>query len=362
MRIGFDTSTYSLTKGGTTVYLKNLIKNIHKISPSEEIFEYQLSTNKYSGYTISKKLETIYRELIWQQKSLPKMALKDKVNLIHYPNHYCTLNSKLPTIVTFHDIYILRNPQAFTKWHSKFANFLFPKVVKRANHIIAISEFTKNELVQYLDVPEEKITVIYNGVDYKFKTIHDEDLLNQIKNKYKIKNPFLLYVGAIEPRKNINLMINSFCQIRSKMNIDLVVVSFGGWNNKELLNMINESPGKDYIRLLGYLPEEELPVIYNLALGLIYLSSYEGFGLPMVEAMASGCPVIASSNTVAEEIVGKAGALINPNNEEEIVESVTRLLNESYRHEIIEQGLNRAKNFSWEKCAKETLTIYQKFS
>lgn len=291
---------------------------------------------------------------------MPRIALNSGANLIHYPNHYCSLNSNLPTIVTFHDIYILRNPQAFTNWHSKFANFLSPKVVKRANHIIAISEFTKNELVQYLDVPEEKVTVIYNGVDNKFKKIQDEDLLYQIKIKYSIKNPFLLFAGAIEPRKNINLLINSFHKF--KMNIDLVVVSFGGRHNKELLKMIDESPAKGNIHLLGYLPEEDLPVIYNLALGLIYISSYEGFGLPLVEAMACVCHVIASSNTVAEEIVGEAVFLTTPKNEVEIIDVISLLWNDHCRNEKANLGFMRAKDFSWGKCANETLNLYKAFS
>lgn len=358
MRIAYDATTLYLTKGGTTVYLRNLIDNLETIKPDNDYDLYFTNIGTHKNFLI-KKAETLYREFFWRENILPKKALKKKSDIIHFPNHYAALNSKIPSVVTFHDIYVLKNPDAFPLSQVKYSQFILPKVIKSASKIIAISNFTKMEMLNHFDIDEGKIKVVNQGVNAAFKPINDEKSLNEVELKYNLPKNFILYVGAIEPRKNVDKLIEAFDIVRDSIDISLVIVSFGGWKNKNIFRLINSSRYKKHIHLLGYVTDDDLPKIYNLAITFVYPSIYEGFGLPLLEAMSCGCPVIGTNNTVANEVVGDAGILLDSTDINLLANSILFMTEKLTFERYKSSGIERAKYFSWDKCANETFELYQ---
>lgn len=358
MKIAYDATTLNLTKGGTTVYLRNLIENLRIIKPENEYTLHLTNFGVHKNY-LTKKIESLYREFFWREHILTKVAMKDKSDIIHFPNHYAALRSKIPTIVTFHDIYILKNPTAFPLPQVKYSQYILPKVIQSASKIIAISDFTKNEIINHFDIDSNKIKVIHNGVSNNFKPIHDQDILKHVKLKHNLPKDYILYVGAIEPRKNVHKLVEAFNIVKKSRDISLVIVSFGGWKNKNIYQIINKSPYCNDIHLTGYVSDEDLPSIYSLAKVFVYPSSYEGFGLPLLEAMACGCPVIGTINTVANEVVGNAGILTDSTNSYLLSEAILALCEEDNWKKFRDLGLERSNLFTWNQCANRTLELYQ---
>ncbi|KAF0151097.1 MAG: group 1 glycosyl transferase [Ignavibacteria bacterium] len=355
MRIAFDATTFELTKGGTTVYLYNLLKNLKSIDPSNEYLSYGAKLFKQNS-SLQKKINTIYRETAWRQYSISRRARNDGINILHFPNHYSTIYTRIPTVVTFHDIYILKNSDAFPIGQVMYSKFLIPMVLDKCTKIITVSNFTKNEILHSFEIPFDKIDVIHNGVGESFEVIKDEELLEMIRRKYNMPQKFILYVGAIEPRKNVDKLIDAMQLVRKEREIDLVIVSHGGWKNEFLLNRIKQN--NSFIHFLGFVEDSDLPLIYNLADLFIYPSSYEGFGLPILEALACGVQVVASDIEVFKEIIGTDGIFCNPFEIQKFSEIILNTLEKTNKDDIITNATTIQKKFSWEKCAMKTLEFY----
>jgi glycosyltransferase involved in cell wall biosynthesis len=292
----------------------------------------------------------------------PSKFFTPKYDLYWQPNFIPLDNIKASKIVTtVHDLSFYVHP----KWHPQerldYFDQYFLKNVKRSDWIITVSEFSKNEIIEYLQFPEEKITVIYNGVDQDLYKVYDEDTLSVTKNKLKLTNNFLLFVGSIEPRKNLLNLLKAYhlLPIELKDKYPLVLVGFKGWENDEVMEEIEKE--KSHVIYLGYLTDEELAHVYNLASLFIYPSLYEGFGIPPLEAMACGTAVISSHTASLPEACGDAAQYIDPNNYEDITKNINLLLNDTAKMEnLVEKGLIHVKNFSWQKSAKEHKEVFDK--
>lgn len=362
MRIGFDATTFNLTKGGTSVYLYNLLHTLRQTYPDSEFIPFSIGNDYSTGNNgFQKKVETLYRELLWQQVIFPKKMEREKMNIIHSPNHIAPLKSKLPRVVTFHDIYILRNPDAFKKWQSTYAKYILPKVLHSGCTIICDSEFTKGEIIDRYGIPENQFEVIHLGVSNNFRIIENSDIISSVKKKYNLPEDFLLYVGAIEPRKNIKTLLNALKIIENTIDIKLVISTSGGWKNEEVHNMLKDAKLRERIINLGFVDIDDLPVLYNLAKIFIFPSIYEGFGLPVLEAMACGCPVIASDGSSLIEVVGDAGLIFEATNHEQLAFNIIKILSSTeLSYQLSQKGLQRSKIFTWGNCAKKTLEVYKK--
>jgi len=250
----------------------------------------------------------------------------------------------------------------FTLWSGRW--HFAPKMkdyAKRSHHIITVSENSKSEIIKYLNVSEEKISVIYGGYADIFKLESDDRLSSDVKRKYNITGNYLLYVGTLEPRKNLLGLIRAYAQSRAKDDFILVLAGGKGWQYENIFKLVRELKLENRIIFTGYVPENDLPGLYQGATLFVYPSFYEGFGLPPLEAMACGLPVIVSHTTSLPEVVGDAGVYVDPNDVEQISFSIDTVLSDSeLRQTLIQRGLERAKLFSWEKAAKETLKLYQK--
>jgi glycosyltransferase involved in cell wall biosynthesis len=285
----------------------------------------------------------------------PKIeSLTDDSNVLFMPNwNTLAANSTTRVVLTVHDL----SPQLLPEYYNLKARLWhwlinIPKLISRANKLIAVSEFTKQSLIKHLNVPEDKIVVAPLGVDHdNFRTNLKVDRLREIRNSYSLPGDFVLFVGTVEPRKNLKRLIEAFEQVKEP--ISLVIAGKLGWKYSAILNQIQKSPKRRFIKLLGYVPEADKPYIMKLARVFAWPSLYEGFGLPVLEAMAVGTPVLTSNVTSLPEVTGEAALLVNPYNTEEIAKGIEMLhMDKSVRESLIAKGLERSKLFTWEKTAE----------
>lgn len=283
-------------------------------------------------------------ELYWEPNFIPLDGIK---------------SSKLVT--TVHDFSFHEHPLWHPKERLDYFNTYFFKNVKRSDWIITGSEFSKREIVEYLGYPKEKITVIYHGVDQKLYKVYKKSDLQVSKSKFGLDDKFLLFVGSIEPRKNLLNLLKAYNLLSPEIKnaYPLVLVGFKGWENKELMQEIEKS--KDRVRYLGYLTDLELAHTYNLATLFIYPTLYEGFGIPPLEAMACATAVIASNVASLPEVCGDAVVYCEPDKVEDIKQKITLVIRDAkLREELIDKGLKRVTKFTWENSADKHMQVFKK--
>ncbi len=284
----------------------------------------------------------------------PKLEkLTGPCDVLFMPNwNMISVEPSTKVVLTVHDLSPIVVPEFYNLkaklWHW-FINI--PKLLGRADKLIAVSEFTKTSLVQKLNISPDKITVAPLGVDHdNYRPNLSIDKLRSVRNRYGLPGDFVLFVGTVEPRKNLSRLIEALEQIQEP--ISLVIAGRLGWKYSALLKQIESSPKRRFIKLLGYVPEADKPYIMKLARVFIYPSMYEGFGLPVLEAMAVGTPVITSNVSSLPEVAGDAAILINPYNVADITDAINRLHSDTQLREYyIAKGLDRSKQFTWTKCA-----------
>jgi glycosyltransferase involved in cell wall biosynthesis len=240
------------------------------------------------------------------------------------------------------------------------SKLLFPKLIRDSDRIIADSYNTKKDIVNYYGVREEKISVIHLGASRGYRQLENQ-IVESVRSKYHLNFPFVLFIGTIEPRKNIPVLLKAFSICKKKLpELKLVIVGQKGWKYHAVFTTITNLHLQNDVLFLQYVPHEDLPAIYNAAELFVYPSLYEGFGLPPLEAMQCGVPVITSNTSSLPEIVGERGAMVNPDDIQGLASMMFDLLSDdSLRKENIRYGLSRARLFSWEKCALETQEIYE---
>jgi glycosyltransferase involved in cell wall biosynthesis len=231
-----------------------------------------------------------------------------------------------------------------------------------ADKIIAISRHTKEDMVKYFNVPEDRLVVVHLAHREEFRPIDDTSVLQKVRIKYNLKKDYILMVGSIEPRKNHQLLIRAYNALPGliRKKFDLILGGGSGWLNTDIFELVKNLRIQDQVRFLGYIPDADLPAIINAATVFAYPSFYEGFGLPVLEAMACGTPVITSNVSSLPEIVENAGIMIDPSSMDELRERLIEVLkNDSLRENLRRKGLEQAKKFSWRDTAKRTLEIYE---
>lgn len=369
MKIGIDISQSVFKGAGVALYTKYLITNLLKIDKKNEYVLFGTS------FRFHQELENFYRslqaknckksffkiphplfELTWNHlHQLPIEAFTQKLDVFHTSDWF-EPPSNCPKVTTIHDLVVYKYPQTLPCRTILNHRRKLEWVKKESALIITDSQSTKQDIIDILKIPERKIKVIYPGCALRYN-VNQKQATSNIREMYKIKEDYILSVGTREPRKNLQRLIQAFVLLKNELpNLSLVIVGKYGWG-KDIDNFkFKSSSWQTNIKLLGYVPKEELFSLYSGAECFVYPSLYEGFGLPILEAMASGCPVVTSNVSSMPEVAGKAAVLVNPESIEDISSGIKRALNE--REELIKKGKQRAKNFSWEKTAEETLSVY----
>jgi len=364
---------------GVSEYTLNLIKEILRLDTENE---YQLFYNcfgdcpgmpdfsgarvKVAKYNYPNK---IINYLLFKIFNYPKIDKALGADIFFMPHiNFIGLAGCAKSVITIHDLSFLRYPEFFSA-RKNFWHFTInvKKLVKKFDLIVAVSEHTKRDIIELCGVDENKIKVIYSGTGKGFRKILSIDAdcgkLLEIKNKYNLPDKFILYLGTVEPRKNIEGIIAAYSEMRRAKSglekVRLIIAGSKGWKSKKIYKNWEQSEFKDDIKFLDYIAGEDKVYLYNLASVFIYPSFYEGFGLPPLEAMACGAPVVASYSSSLPEVIGDAGLLVDPYNIRDIARAMESILSdETLKNKLVERGLERSKKFSWENAAKQYLEIF----
>ncbi|TSC89878.1 MAG: group 1 glycosyl transferase [Parcubacteria group bacterium Gr01-1014_3] len=280
-------------------------------------------------------------------------------DVVFSPHFNILKSAEAPRVITFHDLSFLHHPEFFS-FKQRFWHWLqdYQRQAKSASKIIAVSEFTKSDLVNLLGIPDERIEVVYSGIDPGFQRLPKERL-EIFQRERDLYYQFILYLGTIEPRKNVAAIIRAFNILKKRpgySDFRLVLAGKLGWLYQDVLREIRNSPFKKDIVLWGPVRSGERVLLYNLARAFVYPSFFEGFGFQPLEAQASGCPVVVSDRTSLPEVVGESALKVNPWNLDEIAGAIDQAVGGS-RERLIGLGLENIKRFSWEKSAQKTLDI-----
>lgn len=282
------------------------------------------------------------------------------VDLFHSPDFTLPpVRRGTRTIVTVHDLSFMRHPECFEPSLLRYLVTHVPRAVARADWILADSESTRHDLVDLLTAPPDRITVIYPGVEPRFRPVEDQDLVRRVRRKYDLPPQYVLSLGTVQPRKNYVGLMQAFAQL-SLPDVSLVIVGGQGWLSDGIYRVASELALGDRVRFLGFVDDRDLPAIYSGASLFALPSLYEGFGLPLLEAMACGTPVIAADNSSLPEVVGRAGVLVDALDTGALADAIGHLLTHpAKRREYATLGRAQAQRFTWRAAAEELLATYQ---
>jgi glycosyltransferase involved in cell wall biosynthesis len=322
MRVAIDVSPLVQTRAGTARYLKALLRELRCRD------DVDVRTRTFGR---ADKLSTLARDTVWYPFVLGRHGDAD---VLHCPTYRAPLRSLQPFVVTVHDLAVFRHPDTFNRWTRMYSPRLVPRALAAATRIIAVSQFTRRELVDVLRVPDEKIRVVPNGVDGEFTP-----------DGPAAEGDYVLAVGTLEPRKNLPRLVDA----ARRSGVELRIVGARGWGGVDV--------GGNGVRWLGEVGDEELARLYRGALCVAYPSLYEGFGIPVLEAMACGAPIVTTRGTAMEEVADGAAVLVDAKDPADISAGIARAAAE--RDELVTRGLERARAFRWDAVTDMTVAVYR---
>jgi glycosyltransferase involved in cell wall biosynthesis len=300
---------------------------------------------------------------IWHRARvpLPVEAFTGAVALYHATD-FTLPPTRARAILTVHDLSFVRVPEAASPRLKRYLDVVVPRSVLRADHILADSQATKDDLIALYNTPSDKITVLLSGVESRFQPVSDTNALQNVRRKYRLpERPYILSVGTVQPRKNYARLIQALSRLRERQyDIGLVIVGGKGWLEDPIYAAIRETGMSEFVHFTGFADDADLPALYSSASITALPSLYEGFGIPVLESMACGTPVVTSNLSSLPEVAGDAALLVTPTDLEGITDALRRLLDESaLRAALVERGFQRAKRFTWEAAAVQLHRIYQ---
>lgn len=364
--IGFDASRVGVRqRTGTEHYTWELLSALGKLD----------RRNRYLLYCNGRpaalpplprnfELRSIRLPRLWTHLRLSTEMLLRPPDLLFVPAHVLPLWSPRRSVVTIHDLGYLHFPEAHPSAQRLYLRVSTLWNARRASHVLAVSEATKRDIVVHCGVRPDKISVVYLGVGERFRPASDPERLGVVMDRYGIAQPYLLYVGTIQPRKNLLRLIEAWSRFlagRSESSPMLVIAGKQGWLTEAINRRVGELQVSDHVRFTGYIADEDLPALIGGALGYLLPSLYEGFGLPLLEAQACGTPVLTSRVSSLPEVAGDAAVYVDPLDVASIAAGIARLVDDdALRADLRRRGLERVPAWSWERTARETLAILER--
>ncbi len=364
MKIGIDARIAYYTRGGIRNYVVHLLDALaaldaetdYRVLHSRKERDVSLPAPNFRPFACW--TPSHHR---WERWALGVEAKRLRLDLLHSPDFIPPAFGYRRSIITVHDLNFLYYPKFLTAESRRYYNQQIEWAVQRADHILADSNSAKVDLATLLSVPSEKVTVVHLAADPAFRSLSKKES-RRVAAQHDLKPGFLLFVGTLEPRKNIPGLLRAYRLLldEAATTVPLVLVGGMGWLYDEIFERVEALHLAEHVRFLHDVPNVDLPGLYNAASLLVTPSFYEGFGLPALEAMACGTPVVVAERASLPEVVGEAGLLVNPDDPEDIARAMTRVLTEDgLRAQMRKQGLAQAKHFTWERTAQETLAVYQ---
>src|SRR3989344_5320863 len=369
MIIGFDGSrAFSKKRTGTENYSYQLLKSLSTIDKKNQYIVY-LRPGVEVGESWSENLtfKVISWSRLWTQGGLVIQTFIDDLDVLFVPAHTLPVISKpgLKTVMTVHDLGAEYLPKMYQLKQQLYLKYITRYQLTSATKLIAVSKATKMDIIKKVGINPKKVEVVYEGYDNKlFKPVKSDTQVSSLM-------PFFLFVGTIQPRKNLARLIQAFALFvnrdslnsnekrKTKNGFRLLIVGSKGWASSEIYMLPKKLGIEGRVKFLGYVPDKDMPALYSNALALVFPSLFEGFGLPILEAQASGCPVITSNTSSMPEVAGKGAILVDPYSTSDIVKGMSDILNKEIRDKLTKAGFENIKRFSWEKCAKETLSVLE---
>ncbi len=367
MIIGIDGNEANVEKKvGIGEYAYELLLGFYKLASKREDLKFKiylknLPNNDMPAPSIYWQYQIVGPKKLWTRIGLPlKLFLEGKKPDVFFtPTHYGPRFSPVSTVISIMDLSFLHFPQLFTK-HDLYQLTNWTKYsAKKAKKIFTISEFSKNDIISAYGINKDKVVVTYPGI--KIKSAKSKDFnMDDLKKKFGISGQYILFVGTLQPRKNIEKLIEAFSLLK-KSDMRLLIVGKKGWLYEQILASPQKYQVADRVKFLDFVSDEDLPSLYKNAVCFVLPSLYEGFGLPVLEAMKNGCPVLASDVSSLPEAGGDAALYFNPTSASDIADKLEKVISSpKLREEMVKKGYNQIKKFSWDKTAKETLKVLEK--
>ncbi len=373
MKIGIEGQRlYRQKKHGMDMVALELIKNLQLIDKKNEYVIFVKPDEDNTCIPAASNFKIV--ELgggpypTWEQFALPKAALKEGCDILHCTSNTGPIKSKVPLITILHDIIYLESISIFKKagtWYQKMGNmyrrFVVPPVVRKSKRVSTVSNFEKDRIKNFMGLGDN-LVAIYNGVGEHFRKIDDERILADAKEKYKLPDHFMFFLGNTDPKKNTPNVLKAFAEFnkQSETKYKLVMLDYEESALQNILKDIGYPELRKDIHLTGYVVNTDLPAIINQCEVFLYPSLRESFGIPILEGMACGVPVITSNTSSMPEIAGDAALIVDPHKSEEIKNAIqTILANETLKNELCEKGMERAKKFTWKNMAEQYLELYE---
>ncbi|MBE2200940.1 MAG: glycosyltransferase family 4 protein [Anaerolinea sp.] len=375
MRIGIDVTAAVAQGAGIGRYTRELVRALaHEAQPYQYVL---FSAKPPAALPVANPLPTgahiryrpaplserwLYR--LWYRLwlPLPVQWVTGELNLFHSPDFVLPpVRGDVPTLLTVHDLSFVHYPHVFTPALIKYLNRVVPRSVARATHILADSEATRRDLTTIWNVPEAKITVLYSGVDGRFRPVQSADEITAVRAKYDLgEQPYVVSVGTIQPRKNYQMLIRAFAPLAAELPHNLFIAGGTGWLYEEMMMEIERQGLNGRVRFIGFVDDDDLPALYSGASLFAFPSLYEGFGLPLLEAMGCGVPVLTSNASSLPEVAGEAAVQLAPDDETGWTAAMRDLLQDpAQRTRLVTAGFRQARQFTWQKSAQKLLHVYQ---
>ena len=360
-RFGFDAKTGLPNRVGSGEFCYQLLRAIYNIDKKNEYFIFLPEKPTSDMPKESKNWHyVVFSGKLWTLVGLSRRLwnYRNKVDVFFSPTHYLPFSTTRPSVIAILDISYLHFPQLFKKRDLYQLKLWGRYSLGKARRIITISKSSKNDIIKAYGVLEDKISVVYPGIKIG-KDSKSEMRTSTLKEKFGIDEDFILFVGTLQPRKNIEKLIEAFSMLKNK-NIILVVVGKKGWMFEKIMSAPQKFGVSDRVKFLHSVTDEELPIFYKNAMCFVFPSLYEGFGLPVLEAMQYGCPVLTSNVSSLPEAGGDAAIYFDPQSVEDMAEKINRVVSsQKTREEMVKKGLEQIKKFSWEKSAEKTIKLLE---
>jgi glycosyltransferase involved in cell wall biosynthesis len=365
MKIGIMLRHLDQHGGGVRTYTLSLLDKLLSLnSPHKFVLIYNNCRHigKYARYNNVREVAiNTPSRVLWDQIGIPWLQRKERMDLIFNPKYSLPFFIDCPTVFVCHGLnsYVMQ-------WGSKpaavlYRQYIYPRYAIKASSIIAVSDTARTQLKDFLDLEEEKVHTVYHGVDDIYRQTIGENELRNTKSQYSLPERFFLFAGQIFPLKNFGRLLYAYSKVGPELGIHLVVAGEHRWLCEPELKLIDKLGISKWVRRSGWVEAKTLRCFFKLTIALVFPSLYETFGLPIIEAMASGCPVITSNRFGTKEIGGNAVMLVDPENVDSIAQGMRRVATDKeLRDEMVQEGYKRERQFSWEKCAEETLRVLER--
>lgn len=367
MHIAFDGTTIRPGRTGVGYYSEHLLRHTAAQSADDEvtvISNRPIDTAVPLPPRVRTEISSTWMpRLLWMQTSAPRVVRRIHADVVHFTNGMVPAASPVPTVVTIHDMSLTIFPRFHPRRRVMLNRPFVNLAARRADAVITVSSAAKHDIVRLYGIAADRVHVVHEAPAPSFRVIHDLAVLRSVRERYGLADRFILYVGTIEPRKNLPMLIEAFARRRVTGDLphQLVCVGPYGWLSTDIEAQLDRLRVRDAVRFTGYVPFDDLPAIYNLAELFVFPSVYEGFGLPVVEAMACGTPVVTGPVAALAEVAGGATAQVPELAAEPLGEALVALTrSREQRDALARSGRKRASEFSWDRAAAETLNVYRR--